>query len=174
MRNHRLRQQRIYQEIALYSRFDVWCGNRISLSRSQRDIYPWLYWYSEDFESDRNTLGSSAISQIKDTERMTKARKLKLCDWTLVFTTAFILASSMQLEATGSRGTVWVWTHVVIGCLFFANVIWHLYLHFNWKSWVQRLRKQKSPVTRWLAILAFLTLVSALFAVLHWIGSYVH
>ncbi len=105
---------------------------------------------------------------------MTKARKLKLCDWTLVFTTAFILASSMQLEATGSRGTVWVWTHVVIGCLFFANVIWHLYLHFNWKSWVQRLRKQKSPVTRWLAILAFLTLVSALFAVLHWIGSYVH
>lgn len=86
-------------------------------------------------------------------EGMTKADKLGLCDWMLVFSTAIAMASSMQLEATGSRDVLWVWLHVVVGCLFFANIVWHLYLHFGWRSWIQRLRKQKSRVTRWLAIL---------------------
>ena len=105
---------------------------------------------------------------------MSEVKKLRLCDWMLVFATAFILASGIQLEVTDSSSIAWVSIHIIIGSLFFANIVWHLYLHFGRKSWVQRLRKQKSPVTRWLAILAFLTLVSALFAVLHWIGSYVH
>lgn len=105
---------------------------------------------------------------------MTKVKKLRLCDWLLVLTTVLILASSIQLEATGSRGLLWVWIHVIIGCLFFANIVWHLYLHFGWKSWVQRLRKQKSPVTRWLAVFALLTLISALVALFHWIGTYTH
>lgn len=105
---------------------------------------------------------------------MTKAKKLRLCDWMLVFATAFILASGIQLEATDSNSIAWVWIHVIIGCLFFANIVWHLYLHFGWKSWVQRLRKQKSPVTRWLAIFALLTLISALVAIFHWISTYTH
>lgn len=105
---------------------------------------------------------------------MTKIEKLRLCDWMLVFATAFILASSIQLEATNSRSIIWILIHVIIGCLFFTNIVWHLYLHFDWKSWVQRLRKQKSPVTRWLAIFALLTLISALVAIFHWIGTYTH
>lgn len=96
--------------------------------------------------------------------------KLRLCDWALVFATAAILASSIQLEATGSSRISWVWIHIVIGSLFFANIIWHLYLHFNWKAWGQRFRKLKSPLTRWLAILAALTLASAFAALFHWIG----
>ncbi len=105
---------------------------------------------------------------------MTKIGKLRLCDRMLVFATAFILASAIQLEATDSRSIVWVLIHMIIGSLFFANIVWHLYLHFGCKSWVQRLRKQKSPVTRWLAIFALLTLISALVALFHWIGTYTH
>ena len=105
---------------------------------------------------------------------MTKVGKLRLCDWALVFATTFIFASGIQLEATDSRSIVWVLIHMIIGSLFFANIVWHLYLHFGWKSWVQRLRKQKSPLTRWLAIFALLTLISALVALFHWIGTYTH
>lgn len=107
-------------------------------------------------------------------EGMTKADKLGLCDWMLVFSTTVAMASSIQLEATGSRDVLWVWLHVVVGCLFFANIVWHLYLHFGWRSWIQRLRKQKSRVTRWLAILAFLTFISAFIALVHWAGAYMH
>ena len=105
---------------------------------------------------------------------MTKAKKLKICDWSLLVATIAMLASSIQLEATGSRAIVWVWLHIIIGCLFFANIIWHLYLHFGWKSWLQKFRKQKSFITRWLAVFAFLTIISAIVASAHWIGSWTH
>lgn len=105
---------------------------------------------------------------------MKKAEKLRLCDWILVFATVFILGSGLQLEVTDSCNVIWVWIHVIIGSLFFANIVWHLYLHFGWKSWIQRLRKQKSPVTRWLAIFALLTLISAFIALFHWLGTYTH
>lgn len=105
---------------------------------------------------------------------MSKFEKLRLCNWMLVFATVFILASGIQLEATGSHSIVWVWIHVIIGWMFFANITWHLYLHFGWKSWGQRLWKQKTPVTRWLAVWASLSLVSAFVAFFHWVGSYVH
>lgn len=72
---------------------------------------------------------------------MTKAKKLKICDWLLVVATVVMLTSSIQLEATVSRAVIWVWLHIIIGCLFFASIIWHLYLHFGWKSWFQKLRK---------------------------------
>lgn len=105
---------------------------------------------------------------------MSRVEKLRLCGWMLVFATTFILASSLQLEVTDSRSIVWVLIHVIIGSLFFANIVWHLYLHFGWKSWIQRLRKQKSPVTRWLAVFALFTLISALVALFHWIDTYTH
>lgn len=105
---------------------------------------------------------------------MTKAKKLKICDWLLLVSTVVMLASSIQLEATGSRAVIWVWLHIIIGCLFFANIIWHLYLHFGWKSWLQKFRKQKSLITRWLAVFALLTIISAIVASAHWIGSWAH
>lgn len=105
---------------------------------------------------------------------MTKVKKLKICDWLLLVATVVMLASSIQLEAAGNSAVVWVWLHIIIGCLFFAGIIWHLYLHFNRESWIQRLRKQKSPVTRWLAILGVLTVVSAISALCHWADSYTH
>lgn len=105
---------------------------------------------------------------------MSKVKKLRLCDWMLVFATTFILASSLQLEVTDSRSIAWVLIHMIVGSLFFVNIVWHLYLHFAWKSWIQRLLKQKSPVTRWLTVFALFTLISALVALFHWIGSYTH
>lgn len=105
---------------------------------------------------------------------MSKLEKLRLCDWMLVFATALILASSIQLEATDSSSIVWVFTHMIIGTLFFTNIVWHIYLHFGWEAWIQRLRKQKSPVTHWLAVFALFTLISAFVALFHWIGTYTH
>ena len=68
---------------------------------------------------------------------MSEVKKLRLCDWMLVFATAFILASGIQLEVTDSSSIAWVSIHIIIGSLFFANIVWHLYLHFGRKSWVQ-------------------------------------
>lgn len=105
---------------------------------------------------------------------MTKANKLRLCDRALLCVMVGMLASSVQLEATGSRSIPWVWLHVVVGCVFFSNIIWHLYLHFGWTGWINRFRKQKSPVTRVLAIVGALTVVSAVAASFHWVDSYIH
>ena len=105
---------------------------------------------------------------------MTKVEKLRLCDSLLLLSTALMLASSIQLEATGSRAVMWVWLHVAVGICFFANIAWHLQLHFGWKNWVQRLAKQKSPVTRWLSVFAMLTLLSAVVAFFHWLGTRLH
>lgn len=106
---------------------------------------------------------------------MTKSSKLKICNLALLFTTVVILASSIQLEATGSRGLLWVWLHVVVGCGFFANIGWHLYLHFGWKEWLRRLSKQKSRLTRWLSLFALLTILSAIATLIHWIShNYLH
>lgn len=105
---------------------------------------------------------------------MTKVTKLRLCDWLLLITMLLMLVSSIHLEGTGSSGLWWVWIHIIVGCCFFVNIVWHLSLHFGWKSWIHKLQKQKSPVTRWLAILALLTIISAIVAVMHWVDSYTH
>lgn len=105
---------------------------------------------------------------------MTKSSKLKICDWMLVFITVLSIASSLQLEITGSQSVGYVWLHIILCCLFFANIVWHLYLHFGWNGWNRRLMKQKSTITRWLAIMAMLTLISAVVTVFHWIGSQSH
>ena len=105
---------------------------------------------------------------------MTKNNKLRICDMVLLFLTIIALVSSIQLEVTGSRSGLWVWVHVIVCCLFIANIVWHLYLHFGWERWIVRFRNQRSAVTRWLAILVVLTVISALLAFFHWTGSYIH
>ncbi len=105
---------------------------------------------------------------------MTKADKLRLCDTLLAVSAVAILLSGIQLEVTGGRTALWVWLHAGIGTLFFANIAWHLYLHFGWNSWVQRLRKQKSRVTHGLAILALLAFISTVVALFHYVGTRLH
>ncbi len=105
---------------------------------------------------------------------MKKITKLRLCDWTLLAMTVVMLGSAVQLEVTSGQDICWVWGHVVLGIAFMMLVCWHLQLHFNWGNWFVRLKKQKSHVTKWLAVLAVLTLVSAIVATGHWIGEYAH
>lgn len=105
---------------------------------------------------------------------MDKRTKIEICDWTLLVFTILILASGIQLEATHSARIGWIWCHIIVGAIFTAAVLWHLYLHFRWKSWIRRLRSQRSPVTRWLALVGALTMLTALAATLRWLVTYAH
>lgn len=105
---------------------------------------------------------------------MTKKNKLKLCDWSLLVLTVFVLVSGLYLELTNSQDLFWVWVHVVLCSVFIGAVVWHLYLHFKWKSWFRRLKGQKSPVTRLLALFGVLAFVSGIVATAHWVCSYTH
>lgn len=58
-----------------------------------------------------------------------------------------VLASSIQLEATGSRGIFPVWFHIVSATIFTALVFYHIFLHFRWTDWFAKFSKLKSKVT---------------------------
>lgn len=105
---------------------------------------------------------------------MTKGKRLKICNIALVLLSITILTSSIQLEATHSSGIVWVWLHIIIGTTFMAMIIWHLYLHFQWRSWIRKLRRQKSPVTHWLVIFGLLTLLTGIATFVHWLPTRLH
>lgn len=105
---------------------------------------------------------------------MKKSSKLKLCNRALLIAAPLMLASSIQLEATGSRETTAVWLHLLVGTVFFALAGWHLYLHFGRQNWLKRFRTLKSRVTKILTILALLTLVSGVATAAHWAGTFTH
>lgn len=105
---------------------------------------------------------------------MKKASKLKLCNWALLIAAPIILASGIQLEATGGRDISSVWFHIVAGTAFCILAIWHISLNINGSNWFRKFQKLKSPVTRILWWLFLLTVISAIFAFCHWIGSYLH
>ncbi|MDE5880892.1 MAG: hypothetical protein K2H60_04115 [Muribaculaceae bacterium] len=105
---------------------------------------------------------------------MNKIAKMRFCDWALIVLTIVTLVSSIQLEATGSNSIMWVWLHILIATLFITLIGWHLFLHFKWRNWFNNLWRQKSPVTRWLGIFYFLTALSALVALCHWLVTYTH
>ena len=88
--------------------------------------------------------------------------------------TAFILASGIQLEATGSSSVDWVWIHIVVGTFFMALGFLHIYIHFGASNWFSRFHKLKSPVTRILWWITLLTLVTVVIATGHWLGSFTH
>lgn len=98
---------------------------------------------------------------------MKQKTKLRVCNLTLIAATVLMLASSLQLEATGSAENVWVWIHVATGVMFAALNAWHIYLHYRWHQWGVRLigSRDKRPVkTRWMTIFGILTLVTGLIA----------
>lgn len=99
---------------------------------------------------------------------MNKLKRLKICDWILAVLLPIVLASSVQLEATSSRGILPVILHVIVGLPFLCLIIWHIYLHFKWAKWLVKFRKLKVP-TRILWWLYILTFVSGLAAFIHWL-----
>ncbi|MCM1309537.1 MAG: hypothetical protein NC301_00745 [Bacteroides sp.] len=92
---------------------------------------------------------------------MDKLTKLKICDWLLLVVTLAMLASSIQLYGWW-LGMGFICLHIALGIIFFLLIGWHLQLHFNWQNWFQRLMQQKSPVTKLLAAVGTLTLLTAI------------
>lgn len=105
---------------------------------------------------------------------MVKAKKLKICNWSLLVATAVVLASSVQLEATYSRGMMWVFIHISVASVFVALAIWHIYLNISGGNWFVKFKKQKSPVTSILWWFLIFTVLSAIIALVHWLGTYSH
>lgn len=97
---------------------------------------------------------------------MKKITKLRICDWSLMIVTGLMLVSSIQQEGWW-LGMRFVWLHIALGIAFFVLIGWHLQLHFQWKNWFGKLRRQKSHVTKWLAAFGALTLLTAIAATIH-------
>lgn len=105
---------------------------------------------------------------------MNKIKKLRICNWSLLIITIVMLASSIQLEATHSSNILFVWLHVTLGIGSLGLIVWHLQLHFKWKSWHKRLPALKSSLTKWLTAIVFLAFSSGIVALFHWLTKYQH
>lgn len=105
---------------------------------------------------------------------MKKAQKLKLCNRMLLVIAPLVLASSIQLEVTGSRSPAFVWLHMALALGFVGLALWHISLNLAWGDWFGKFRKAKSPVTRTLWWLFLLTALSAAVALTHWLGTQQH
>ena len=104
---------------------------------------------------------------------MKKSEKLKICDWLLVALLLTVIASSIQLEITSSKGLFPVIFHIFVAFPFMFLVVWHIYLHFNWKKWLYKFSKLKVP-TRILWWLYLLTFASGIITLVHWVISQHH
>ncbi len=99
---------------------------------------------------------------------MTKAQKLKICDWSLAILLPIVLVSSIQLEATSSGGVVPVIFHIIIALPFMCIIVWHISLHFQYRKWFTKFSKVKVP-TRILWWLYILTFISGVATFIHWL-----
>lgn len=99
---------------------------------------------------------------------MIKAQKLKICDWTLAILLPIVLISSVQLEVTSSGGIVPVIFHIIVALPFMCIIVWHIFLHFQWKKWLIKFSKLKA-LTRILWWLYILTFVSGVITFIHWL-----
>lgn len=99
---------------------------------------------------------------------MTKTLKLKICNYSLLIFSLFTLASSIQLETTGSAGVFPVWIHVFVASIFTILVFFHIALHFKWCNWFARIAKLKSWVTKILWWLFLITVLSGVIAFAMW------
>ncbi|MDE5800616.1 MAG: hypothetical protein K2H74_06290 [Paramuribaculum sp.] len=104
---------------------------------------------------------------------MTKIQKLRVCDCRLAVLLPAVLASSIQLEVTSSRGIMSVVIHLIVTISFIALIARHIYLHFGWKKWLMKFGKMK-VATRILWWLYVLTFVSGIIAATHWLAAYTH
>ena len=74
---------------------------------------------------------------------MEKKTQSRICNWSLLVLAILMLASGIQMEASfgadflGLSFPVYMVFHVVVALLMTAVVIWHIWLHFNWKEWAK-------------------------------------
>lgn len=105
---------------------------------------------------------------------MTGIRKLKICDRGLLLMLVVMSASAIQLESTGSSGILWVIIHMILGAIFIALIVWHIFLHFRWCGWGRKLLLSAKPLTKWLTIFGLFLAVSSLVVGTHWYETLSH
>ena len=103
---------------------------------------------------------------------MEKKTQSRICNWSLLVLAILMLASGIQMEASfgadflGFSFPVYMVFHVVVALLMTAVVIWHIWLHFSWKEWVNRFKALKRVDTKILAVVTALVLVSGIAALI--------
>ncbi len=105
---------------------------------------------------------------------MTKADKLGLCDWMLVFSTAIARGFKHAARSHGRPRCVVGMASRGCRLLVFRQHRLASVSAFRLEVLDSASAEAKSRVTRWLAILAFLTFISAFIALVHWVGEYMH
>jgi len=97
---------------------------------------------------------------------MTKKEKLRICDIVLLIVAVLVLVSSIQMEASAGESfmgvpfVAYMVIHVVLALTMMLLVGYHLYLHFGWKKWINKLHKTPKRATRVLSVFALLTLLT--------------
>lgn len=100
---------------------------------------------------------------------MTKAKKLRICNISLLVLTIVMLASGLQLEINPAGMRIWVWLHIAVGILFSIDILWHLILNRLPKT--AKKRRIRHP---WLLAFFLLAIITGVIASCHWVGTYSH
>ena len=104
---------------------------------------------------------------------MTKAERIKICNIALLLTALPMFVSSIQMEVCGGKPLAnldfahYMAIHAILGSVMIALLITHLFMHFGWQSWLQKIKKLKSKPTKLLCALFLLMLVSGIVSLLH-------
>ena len=89
-----------------------------------------------------------------------------MADIALLLVAIVVLVSSIQMEVTGGEPFMgmsfmtYTILHIVLAVSMMLLIAYHLYLHFNWKNWIEKLRQTPKKQTRVLAVLAGLVLLT--------------
>lgn len=105
---------------------------------------------------------------------MNTAKKFKICDKTIGCLSLIMLASGIQLEASGGVYAWSVWVHIFLGLLFTALCIYHIYLHYKFSNWFSRFAKNRNIITKILWWVFLLTVVSGIAVTIIWVGDSTH
>ena len=87
---------------------------------------------------------------------MTKAKKLKICNIALLLVSLPMLISSIQMEVSGGKPLAnfgfaeYMAIHAILGSVMIGLLLTHLYLHFGWQNWQQKIKKLKNKPTKFL------------------------
>lgn len=111
---------------------------------------------------------------------MTKLKQLKIANTILLILLPLILFSSIQMEISSGdsfAGISFQWIviiHVVINIIAILCTLWHLYLHFEWKNWISKIKKLKSVNAKTIIIVTCVVFISGMISLFHLLPSWQH
>lgn len=102
-----------------------------------------------------------------------KKKQLKICNWSLILLSVWMLASALQLEITGGESVAWVWIHIMIGIAITAFAIWHLALHYHTR-WSRLFTRQTRPKVKFMTLFLALSAITGIIATAQWMSECCH